>query len=296
MKKFKLNNLFALILLVGLLIGFTSCSTNEELDNNIERIIKKIESTPVNEGCCISYFDFREDGKIDRFGYYGNPPDVYHGYYYDDQDKYIGATGYANLTYEGNILTGSFGITDTGTGSANYIYDGNIINSEGFYNGEPNNFKYVYEFNDNTYSKLLSITVYDDILSTPYIKRITTFEYDGDLLVKSEEKEFNESTGEFETKKSFEFTYDNQKNPYKLGLQQNAFVTSFIFIPKNYYVPQNLTLQMDHNIVSQKITNFLFDNVGFYEREYTYDEFGYPVSYSENLNGEPIRDVTFEYY
>ncbi len=292
----KLNHRFPLALLVGLLLCFSSCSNNEELDNNIERVIKKIESTPANGACCIRYFDFREDGKIDRFGYYENLPDVYNKYYYDDQGKYVGATGYVGLTYEGNNLTASYGGTDTGGGGWNYTYEGNIISSQGFYNGEPNNYNVIYEFSDTTYSKLLSITVNDDILTTPYIFRVTTFEYEGDLLVKSEEKEFNENTGEIEPKSSFEFTYDNNKNPYKLGLNQNAFVTSFIYIPFNNYIPQNLTLQMEHNIVSQKSTSFTTGNVSLYEREYVYDEFGFPISYSENHNGEPNRDVTFEYY
>jgi hypothetical protein len=292
----KLNHRFPLALLVGLLICFSSCSNNEELDNDIERILKRIERFNPGETSCISYGDFREDGKMTKYGLCPNPPEVYVGYHYDETGRYIGADGRGNLYYDGDLLVSWITSNDTGTGSVSFTYNGNTIEGVSAYNGVPFDSKGIYEFSDTNYSKLISITVYSDISTTPYVSNITTFEYEDDLLVRSEQRGYNENTEELEQWFVYEYAYDNRKNPYKLSLLQNAFVTSFISLFNQNDTSRNLAEQMDHNIVMQKQINYIQDYVSILEREYTYDDFGFPISYSENHNGEPIRNVTFEYY
>ena len=53
---------------------------------------------------------------------------------------------------------------------------------------------------------------------------------------------------------------------------------------------------MSHNVLIQKITNFVPNYVVINERVYTYNNDGYPISYIEYLNEDPIREVVFEYY
>ena len=272
-----------------------STDPDSDVDDNEELVIKSVEISLYGDEDCTRHADFYEDGRIDiiTWCYDGSTA---RDYFYSGNGLISGISGIGGFVYDGDVLVQRTTGSDTGSSVTNFTYNGRIVTSHGFYNGNPHNYETVYEFEDETYTRLLSITINDDVLTDPYVFRITSFEYENDLLIKSTHAELDEDTQQLEDQIILEYTYDDKINPYQQGLSQNALVTSFMVLFYYDSISRYLAHQMRHNVKTQKVTNLIHDYVGFSERMYVYNDDGYPISYIENVNDDPFRSVVLEYY
>jgi len=163
-------------------------------------------------------------------------------------------------------------------------YDENVI-TEIYVNGAL----VKYEFEDDTYQKLIRIEEYFG----PFFYRFEDYTYDGDNLISIEQRLLNDVTGQFELWSLTEYTYDDKKNPYQQGHDQIALVSYYQNMLYSQNNEDNMIYRSPNNVLTETVSSSTSSRTFNYSYEYNSE--GYPIERRLTFNGN-LSVVTYEYY
>lgn len=164
-------------------------------------------------------------------------------------------------------------------------YVGNTI-TEVF---QTHNVQIKYEFEDDTYQKLTRIEHWQSSSLLSY----ENYTYEEDNLTCVEIRLWNDATAEYELWSLTEFTYDNERNPYQLGVEQLALVSYYQDMAYLQQNPRNLVYRSRNNVLSETISGTTSSTTYLYSYEYNSE--GYPIKRTLEFNGNEST-ITFEYH
>jgi hypothetical protein len=266
-------------------------------EQNQKLILKRVNYPLIDspDNCSGRFADFDSQGKIIEVFYEcdGNTTS-FRTYTYTESGLINYFTGYLDFTYdENNVLIRRSGGTDTGFSYHDFFYNDNIMLVQGYYNGVQNYWYTTYEFEDDTFKKLLSIKSYDSSNNEEIIYR-ETYQYNGNnpIEILIEQKDLDDLM--LEPKRQITITYDNKINPYRLGLPENAYMANSTMLA--YDISYNIAFTADNNITSIIINNLVDNTVYTNTNTYSYNNDMYPIEAIFYINGEPFRKEIFEYY
>lgn len=290
-------------LLLLLLIAF-SC-TNEavtETEPTQELTLKQVNyvnvGTPAD--CEGDFASFDNQGKImEKYSYcFGNITTT-RTYTYTDIgliESIAQGFGVTIFYYEDDILVGHGGGSDASLPIyIGFTYSDNLMIANNYESGEPTSFYSVYEFENDSYTKLLSIKGYNNSSGTDELTYLKTFQYEENnpIEIYIETTPFGSST--MVPFRRITLTYDDKINPYKKGLSGHAFLKEHTVI--GGLVDHNMVYSADNNIVSIVFED-LVQNTSFMSTYiYQYNSDLYPIkAMNYDDSGELRRTDYFEYY
>ena len=216
------KNIYLLITTI-FIFSCTNESVNET-EPTQELTLKQVNyvyvGTPAD--CEGEFADFDAQGKIQEIysSCYGSVVTT-RTYIYTDSgliESIAEGFGVTVFYYEDDVLVGHGGGSDNSTDNfIEFAYNGNIMIGNSFQLGEISSFYTVFEFEDDSYSKLLSIKGYDNSSGSDVLGYLKTFQYDGNnpIEIYIEAKTSGSST--MVPFRRITLTYDDKINPYKKG-------------------------------------------------------------------------------
>ena len=254
--------------------------------------------TPVD--CEGDFADFDSQGKIvERYSSCYGTVTTTRTYTYSDSgliESIAEGFGVSVFYYEDDVLVGHGGGSDASIGYfIECTYDGNTMIGTTYESGEPSSFFNVYEFEDDTYTKLLSIKGYDSSSGTDELTYLKTYQYDRNNPVEIYIEAKTSGSSTVVPFKRITLTYDDKINPYKKGLSGHAFLKEHTVI--DALVDHNMAYSADNNIVSINFEDLVQNTSFMTTYTYQYNSDLYPteaMNYHES--GELRRTDYFEYY
>lgn len=289
-----------ILLLVTICICY-ACE-NEPLsdtEQNQELILKQINRLNLNsiEGYLGLFADFDNQGKITQVYHIHQNDTTYRRQYTYNENGLINEittqAGQTDYTYdENNVLINIIGGSSVGYSHYDFTYNNNFMFAQN--NFDPQLFPHYgqYEFEDNTFKKLISIESINPSNNNEITNR-KTFHYEGNNLVEILHESINSDTQILEPTIHYLITYDDKINPFLIGLPENAYLVHSVYLLS--YVGYNLAYGSDNNITSIISTDYTNNTSSTITRSYTYNDLMYPVTVVEFINDTEIHE-TFEYY
>ncbi len=292
-----MKNIYRIIFLSFMMISFSNCEKQDFLlptnDLTLKEVRREIESIDV-----VKRASFNSDGKILDV-ILGNISttefdDVKRSYSYT-RDDLLSCRPITNVS----DLPGCYPhmeYSDNGVliriNGNELEYDGNII----IHYRQAWDARIIYEFEDDTYNKLIKYEYYRDISTNPILANQKIFEYDGDNIIYIEAKSIDDTTGQLETYNTTAYTYDDKINPYKKGHNQIALVSYYHTMLDLSWEQWNLKYRSANNVVS-RTTTFNLSNWtgGTITYEYTYNNSGYPLTMTYQTPSHEV-ETKFIYY
>jgi len=291
-------NLMKKLAIFSLCILLFNCESGsiDDLGTLSESILKSVNYPLVDapENCPGRTANFDDLGRIIEVYYECNGNrSIGRNYDYSETGLIQGFSGYLVFTYDENdVLIGRSGGSDTGTSYHDFTYNNNMMTDQGYYNGTKNQFYTTYEFEDNSYKKLISSIVINS--NTDEIISRITYQYNANnpIEIFIEKKSFEDPI--LEPKKQILISYDDKINPYRFGLAKNAYLASQTFLA--YDLQHNIAFTADNNIKAITFNNLENNSISTHTNTYTYNDDGYPTEALLSVNGAPFRKELFEYY
>lgn len=289
-----------LYLLLFFTILLFSCENEPILDKTPKLVLKSAFYSDVNATDCSTdrLANFDNQGKITEVYHECNGyTTVFRSYDYRENGLIYYYTGTAFFTYDENdILIRISSQSDTGFSYSDITYENNIMLVHSFYNNQPFSWYSKYEFEDNTYEKLLSKKRFDSYDNEVIYRK--TYKYNGNNPIEILIEEKNANNSVLEIVNRYIITYDDKINPYKFGLPKNAFLASStkLLHPVKY----NIVYTAENNITSI-IYNYYGNNPDYVQtwtrtKTYTYNNDMHPIEAILYYNGEADLKEIFEYY
>lgn len=286
-------------------LTFLSCSSSDDLSSTPESeieeetstlIIKQVTRVAIGLDCEPRIINFNTEGQIMDINTCGTH---YRSYIRDSEGNLIGYTsseGSVGFGYENDLWTSFNTVNDTGNNFISISYNDTVMTFQSLQNdGEPFPTRSEFVFEDESLEKpLLSRSISNDTGEIIAISAIFGYNNDGDMTTINNlgyDLDLNETYPTFD----WAFTYDNNTNPFRIGLPTNPiFLLYAPFIEWNGY--DSFFYQSEHNITQQIFTSHINNFTTIRNYEYEYNEEGYPVLMNELINGELRYIYNFEYY
>lgn len=290
------------ILFLSLSMCFFSC-TNEsvnETEQTQELTLKQVNSVFINTPteCEGQFKDFDSQGKIlEVYSTCSGESYTQRTYTYTDADliKSIDeGFGGEEFIYDNDVLVGHLAGSDTSSNLHEFTYEDNFMTSISYELGNPTSGYVIYEFEDDSFTKLLSIKGYDNSSGTDELQYLKTFQYEGNNPVEIYIESKTGGGSEVVPFRRITLAYDDKINPYKKGLAEHAFLKEHTRIIG--FVDYNMAYSADNNITSLVFED-LVQNTS-YTQTYSYQYNGdmYPIEAMNFVNGDYRRTDYFEYY
>ncbi|MBT8303184.1 MAG: hypothetical protein KJP09_01850 [Bacteroidia bacterium] len=293
-----------LISILTLTLLLVSCSDQLEFPgvNLRQLVLKQVNySSLSNPSTCERITYFNDQGRIIEHNLICDgsiSPRIYH---YTDNNLYLRYTtndpssGTVPFAYDQNGLIIGMGAWPNTGNSTVFSYDENIMTSQNYYNGNLSEFYTVYEFEDTTFTKLLSIQKFNTSGVNEEISYRTTFTYQGNnpIEILIERKDFDDVA--MVPKSRLTYVYDDKNNPYKSTVSENALVAYLTDIAYDER-ERNIVFSADNNVVESIGENLESGNISNVSYAYIYTDEMYPQERTMTLNGELFRLEEFEYY
>lgn len=274
-----MNNKYFLSLLF--LIGFLLCGCEKQdlllpsNDLTLKEVRREVEAVDV-----VRKASFSAEGKILNV-ILGNISttefdDVKRQYSYTEDNLLTCVPGVNSFDYPGcyPYMEYSDGVLTSINGSTLEYVGNTIIEYRELWDG-----KIIYEFEDDSYNKLIKYEYYHDASSNPTLTTQKIFEYDGDNIIFIEAKSLDDTTGQLETYNTTSYTYDDKINPYKKGHNQIAIVSYYQPMLDLSWEQWNLKFRSTNNVISRTTTyNLTGWTGGTLTYDYTYNDSDYPVT------------------
>jgi len=235
-----------------LLIFIYTCSDESviALEPTQELTLKQVnyvnENTPID--CQGTFADFDSQGKIVEVNYVcGIDISIWRTYTYTDLDLISSiAQGFGAVVYEyeDDVLVE---MRNPGF-ELKFTYDDNLMIGNVFQFAAPTSRYNIYEFEDDSYTKLLSITSFDNSSGIDEVVSKITYQYDGNNPVEIYIEGTPLGGSTMEPNWRINIAYDDNVNPYKKGLAEQAFLANETVLRD--YVDYNIAFSADNNITS----------------------------------------------
>lgn len=287
-----------------LLLIFTFSCTNENINEpelTQELILKQVNAVFFNTPteCGGQFTDFDSQGKIlEVYSTCNGESNTQRTYTYTDNGlikSIVEGFGAEVFLYENNVLVGHGGGSDASIGNyTEFTYYGNKMIANYYQSGEISNNYSIFEFEDDTYAKLISIKGYDNSSGIDELTYLKTFQYEGKNPVEIYIESKNGGGSERVPFRRITLTYDDKINPYKKGFTEHAYLKEHTRIIG--FVDHNMAYSADNNIASMVFED-LVQNTS-YAQTYTYQYNGdmYPTEAMNFVNGDYRSTDYFEYY
>ena len=289
-----MNRYYSLLLLVFFAFNCSNENVNEP-EQTQELTLKQVnyvsENTP--NDCQGQFLDFDSQGKVIEFYSSCDSGIVTHRTYtYTDSDLISGYTqgfGGVSYDYENDLLVE---MRNPGF-ELKFTYENNLMIGNMFQAAVPTSKYNIYEFEDDSFTKMLSVKSFDSSNGVDELVSRTTYQYDGNnpIEIYIETTPFGSST--MLPNKKITITYDNNINPYKKGLSSNAYLATETVLRD--YVNYNIAFSADNNITSIFIEDFLQNTTYTITYSYQYNTDSYPIEAMINEEGF-LRTEYFYYY
>ncbi len=287
-----------------LLLFFAFSCSNENVNESEptqELTLKQVNyvffNTPTE--CEGDFADFDDQGKIiEKYSSCYGTLVTTRAYSYTDSgliESIVEGFGATGFYYEDDVLVGYGGGSDASI--SNYIgftYSNNLMIANTYELGEPTPFYSVYEFEDDTYTKLLSIKGYDNTSGTDELTYLKTYQYEENNPIEIYIETKTPGSTIVVPFRRIILTYDDKINPYKKGLTGHAFLKEHTIIGS--HVDHNMAYSADNNILSIVFEDFVQNSSYNQTYTYQYNSDMYPTEVMNFVNGEYKRTDYFEYY